>query len=146
LTGNPHTEKPPAEKPPQINTKVTSKEEINTEQPEEEEEQDWQEVIACYQNNIRPICGEIEMQRLHSLYKECGKAWLIDAIKECVVNNVRKLNYLQSILDRWKTEGKVDSRKKERQPSKKKRGYPSEEDFAKARAEMERRMKDAGEI
>jgi DnaD/phage-associated family protein len=152
MTENPAQEKPAQEKPAQgnrtqINTKGTTTKETITEQLEEEEEAGWREVMTCYQNNIRPICGEIEMQRLHSLYKECGRTWVLDAIQECVINNVRKLNYLQSILDRWQSEGKVDSRKKtEAKPSQKKRGYPTQEDFAKARAEMERRMKDAGEI
>jgi DNA-binding PadR family transcriptional regulator len=125
---------------PDINT------DINKE--EEEEEAGWQEVVKCYQNNIRPICGEMERDELLSLYQDYGKEWVIASIHESVKNDVRKRSYMKAVLERWKVDGfGVDSRKKkDSQPSKKKASYPTEDDFAKARAEMERRMKDAGEI
>jgi hypothetical protein len=70
------------------------------------------------------------------------------SIHESVKNDVRKRSYMKAVLERWKVDGfGVDSRKKkDSQPSKKKASRPTQDDFAKARAEMERRMKDAGEI
>jgi hypothetical protein len=127
-------------------TDMSETDRVNIE--EEEEEAGWQEVLKCYQNNIRPICGEIERDELLSLYQDYGKEWVIASIHESVKNDVRKRSYMKAVLERWKVDGfGVDSRKKkDSQPSKKKASRPTQDDFAKARAEMERRMKDGGEI
>jgi hypothetical protein len=80
---------------------------------EEEEEEGWQEVVKCYQNNIRPICGEIERDELLSLYQDYGKEWVIASIHESVKNEVRKRSYMKAVLERWKVDGfGVDNRKK----------------------------------
>lgn len=80
---------------------------------EEAEEEGWQEVVKCYQNNIRPICGEIERDELLSLYKDYGKEWVIASIHESVKNEVRKRSYMKAVLERWKVDGfGVDNRKK----------------------------------
>jgi DnaD/phage-associated family protein len=78
---------------------------------EGEEEAGWQEVVKCYQNNIHPIFGSIDMEKLSSLYKDFGKDWVMSAIEECMKSNVRNLNYLSRILERWGRDGyKVDNR------------------------------------
>jgi hypothetical protein len=76
-------------------------------------EADWQEVVNCYQNNIRPICGEIERDELYDFFTEYGKEWVKAGIAQCVANDVRKRSYLRSILERWKSEGfQTDGRRK----------------------------------
>jgi hypothetical protein len=157
MTENPAQEKPAQEKPaqekpaqgnpPQINTKGINTDERNKEDKnieEEAEEEGWQEVLKCYQNNIRPICGEIERDELLSLYQDYGKEWVIASIHESVKNDVRKRSYMKAVLERWKVDGfGVDNRKKkEAQPSKKNK--PTQSDFDKVRAELERRAQDAG--
>jgi DNA replication protein DnaD len=124
---------------PDINT------DINKE--EEEEEAGWQEVVKCYQNNIRPICGEMERDELLSLYQDYGKEWVIASIHESVKNDVRKRSYMKAVLERWKVDGfGVDSRKKkDSQPSKKKASRPTQDEFDKARADLERRLQNAGD-
>lgn len=113
---------------------------------EEEEEAGWQEVVKCYQNNIRPICGEIERDELLSLYQDYGKEWVIASIHESVKNDVRKRSYMKAVLERWKVDGfGVDSRKKNSQPSKKKASRPTQDEFDKARADLERRLQNAGD-
>jgi hypothetical protein len=129
---------------PHINeTDISETEVVNI---EEAEEAGWQEVVKCYQNNIRPICGEIERDELLSLYEDYGKEWVLASIHESVKNDVRKRSYMKAVLERWKVDGfGVDSRKKkDKQPSKKKANY-SQDDFDKARAEMERRLNNAGD-
>lgn len=113
---------------------------------EEAEEAEWQEVVKCYQNNIRPICGEIERDELLSLYQDYGKEWVIASIHEAVKNEVRKRSYMKGIMERWKVDGfGVDNRKKkDSQPSKKKVNRPTEDEFAKARAKLERSLQYAG--
>lgn len=92
---------------------------INTDINKEEEEEAWQEVATCYQNNIRPICGEIERDELYDFFTEYGKEWVIASIHESVKNDVRKRSYMKSVLERWKRDGfKSDSRKKGSTPSK----------------------------
>jgi DnaD/phage-associated family protein len=104
--------------------------------------------LKAYQNNINPMMGEWELERLQGLFDDFKKEWVIAAIKEAVEHNARSLKYITAILEQWHRDGfKKDNRKKKSdQPSKKKANRPTEDDFAKARAEMERRMKDAGEI
>jgi DNA replication protein DnaD len=111
-----------------------------------EEEAGWQEVVKCYQNNIRPICGEMERDELLSLYQDYGKEWVVAAIYESVKNDVRKRSYMKAVLERWKVDGfGVDSRKKkDSQPSKKKARY-SQDDYEKVLAELERKDSNARE-
>ena len=145
-TENPHTVNQFAEKPPQLSTKGQSTEEISTDIEEEEEEAGWQEVLKCYQNNIRPVSGEIERGELLSLSQDYGKEWVIASIHESVKNDVRKRSYMKAVLERWKVDGfGVDSRKKkDSQPSKKKASY-SQDDYEKVLAELERKDSNARE-
>jgi len=146
LSENPTSVNPISVNPTQINTKVISTKEISTDKEEEEEEAGWQEVVKCYQNNIRPICGEIERDELLSLYQDYGKEWVVASIHESVKNDVRKRSYMKAVLERWKVDGfGVDSRKKDSQPSKKKASRPTQDEFDKARADLERRLQNAGD-
>jgi hypothetical protein len=125
-------------------TDMSETDRVNIE--EEEEEAGWQEVLKCYQNNIRPICGEIERDELLSLYQDYGREWLMASIHESVKNDVRKRSYMKAVLERWKVDGfGVDSRKKkDSQPSKKKASY-SQDDYEKVLAELERKDSNARE-
>lgn len=125
LTENPHTGKPLAGKPPQLNTNGLSTNKRST-NPIEEEEAEWQEVLKCYQNNIRPVCGSLDLEKLSSLHKDFGKEWVLAGIDECVSNNVRNFNYLTTILERWKAEGFRKDNRKKRKPVEKKDTYTPE--------------------
>jgi DnaD/phage-associated family protein len=50
---------------------------------------------------LTPMIGE----ELGILSEEYPVEWFERAVKEAIGNNVRKLNYVKSILKRWKTEG-----------------------------------------
>ncbi|MFC1847533.1 DnaD domain-containing protein, partial [Chloroflexota bacterium] len=73
--------------------------EVETEQPPD--------IFTLYEQNIgmlTPMIAE-ELRAAEKLYPE---AWIRDAIKEAVNQNVRKKSYILAILERWATEGKSD--------------------------------------
>ena len=58
----------------------------------------------CYESNIgilTPIIGD----ELKLIASEFAPEWFEEAVKEAVTNQVRKLNYIRAILDRWKVDG-----------------------------------------
>jgi DnaD/phage-associated family protein len=111
-----------------------------------DDDKDWLETLKFYQNEINPAMGGWELERLGDLYDSFGSKWVVDAMKEAIERNARSLKYITAVLEQWQRDGyKVDKRKKKgNQPSKKKANY-SQDDFDKARAEMERRLNNAGD-
>lgn len=70
---------------------------------------DFSEVTKAYEANIgllTPIIGDTLKDAL-SLYPA---GWIIDAFKVAVTNETRKWAYAESILKRWKQEGKDDGK------------------------------------
>jgi DnaD/phage-associated family protein len=142
LTEKPHTGKPLAEKPPQLNTNGLNINGISKE--EDDDDKGWMETLKAYQDNINPAMGGMELEKLRDLFDSFGSKWVVDAIGEAVEHNARSLRYITVVLEQWHRDGyKVDKRKKkEAQPSKKNK--PTQSDFDKVRAELERRAQDAG--
>lgn len=66
---------------------------------------DEQKAIDCYDNNIHPISGEIERDRLVDCIKQYGAATVIRAINTAVGQNKRKLSYIEGILQNWQRDG-----------------------------------------
>lgn len=66
---------------------------------------DIAEVFTAYGNNIHPVTGEIEADKLNDLLTRYGKVWLIAAIERAVSRNKRSLSYIEGILRNWGTEG-----------------------------------------
>lgn len=62
-------------------------------------------VITAYSNNIHPITGEIEAQKLQDLFDHYGAKWLNAAIEEAVELNGRSLRYIETVLRTWETKG-----------------------------------------
>lgn len=77
------------------------------------------EVVMLYQNNIHPITGEIERDRLIDLYTEYGPDWLTEAIREAAIHRAGSLAYVQAILRRWQSTGQARPWKKDRAPKRK---------------------------
>ena len=70
---------------------------VETEQPPD--------IFSLYEENIgmlTPMIAE-ELREAEKLYPE---AWIKDAIKEAVNQNIRKKSYILAILERWSVEGK----------------------------------------
>ncbi|WP_196595722.1 DnaD domain protein [Pectinatus frisingensis] len=87
---------------------------INTDNKPDKEKQvkenvvvvlDEQKAIDCYDNNIHPISGEIERDRLVDCIKQYGTATVIRAINTAVGQNKRKLSYIEGILQNWQRDG-----------------------------------------
>lgn len=68
-------------------------------------------IFTLYEQNIgllTPIMAD-ELRDAEKLYPT---AWIEDALKLAVKNNKRSWSYAHSILKRWKTEGRAESKKK----------------------------------
>ena len=63
------------------------------------------EVVQTFENNIHPVAGKIERDRLIDLTDEYSPLWVTEAIKEAALSNARNLRYITAILERWKREG-----------------------------------------
>jgi len=65
------------------------------------------DVFRLYEENIgmlTPLVAD-ELRAAEKLYPP---DWIRDAIREAVVSNKRKWNYIERVLERWNTEGKSD--------------------------------------
>ena len=69
-------------------------------------------VVHVFENNIHPLTGEIERDRLIDLTDEYGPLWVTSAIEETAISNGRSLRYITAILERWKRDGFKAERKK----------------------------------
>ena len=72
---------------------------------EGENDADFGTVIQEYSDNIHPVSGQIESDRLMELLDRFGKAWVIAAIQRAVLRNKRSLGYIEGILKGWDTNG-----------------------------------------
>jgi DNA replication protein len=65
-------------------------------------------IFVLYEQNIgalTPLIAE-ELREAEEIYPP---RWIEEAIKLAVTNNVRRWRYVQSILERWRTEGRNDA-------------------------------------
>jgi DnaD/phage-associated family protein len=65
------------------------------------------DIFTYYEENIgilTPIIAD-ELKEAEKIYPN---EWICDAIKQSVVQNKRKWNYISAILERWSAEGKND--------------------------------------
>jgi len=75
--------------------------------------QNLAEISKIYEENIG-IITPIVADNLQDIASRYQASWFRDAVAEAVKNNVRKLSYVQSILDRWSVEGKGTARARDR--------------------------------
>lgn len=66
---------------------------------------DWRAVVDSYHSEIGVITESISGQ-IKAYYDEVGGRMLIDAFEEASRNNVRKWSYVDSILKKWRTNGR----------------------------------------
>lgn len=74
-------------------------------------------VLNAYQENIRPICNDIELERLADDTERYGEAAVIRAIERAVIRGKRNIAYVEGILKRWESDGydKEDSPQRPRE-------------------------------
>jgi len=65
-------------------------------------------IFVLYEQNIGALTPIIA-EELREAEKTYPPRWLEEAIKLAVTNNVRRWRYVQSILERWRTEGRKDA-------------------------------------
>ncbi len=62
-------------------------------------------VFQFYQDNIHPVTSGFEADRLAEDISHYGGERVIEAIKRAVLRGKRSLGYIESILNRWETDG-----------------------------------------
>nr|DAV75738.1 MAG TPA: Replication initiation and membrane attachment [Caudoviricetes sp.] len=80
--------------------------------PQDKDGPDHGAVFRAFSDNIHPITGEIERDRIIDLTDEYGPLWMTSAIEEAALSNGRSLRYITAILERWKRDGFKAERKK----------------------------------
>ena len=73
------------------------------------------EVVRVFEDNIHPLSGGIENDKLIDLVDDYSAPWVIAAVEEAVLGNGRSLRYITAVLERWKREGFKSPRKGVRQ-------------------------------
>lgn len=87
---------------PQSKVNITTTTVTTTEQAAAD---DFSEVAKVYEDNIHSIVGEIDKDKLMDILQDFGKKWVLEAIKEAALSNVRNIKYIIAILERWKKQG-----------------------------------------
>lgn len=64
-------------------------------------------IFVLYEQNIGPLTPMIA-DELRDAMAHHPAQWIEDAIRVAVRNNIRKLKYIQAVLDRMKSEGRVE--------------------------------------
>ena len=82
------------------------------EDPQDQDGPDHGAVFRAFSDNIHPVTGEIERDKLTDLTDEYGAHWVTSAIEEAALSNGRSLRYITAILERWKRDGFKAERKK----------------------------------
>ncbi|MFC2341509.1 MAG: DnaD domain-containing protein [Selenomonas artemidis] len=67
--------------------------------------------MRTFSDNIHPVTGAIEADKLADLYDTYGAKWVIAAITEAVECGGRNLRYISAILERWQRDGFKAQRK-----------------------------------
>lgn len=65
----------------------------------------WREVVDSFQREIGVVTESIS-EEMKAYYAEMGGPILIDAFREASRNNVRKWSYVDSILKKWRVNGR----------------------------------------
>lgn len=80
--------------------------------PQDQDGPDHGAVFRAFSDNIHPVTGEIERDKLTDLTDEYGAHWVTSAIEEAALSNGRSLRYITTILERWRRDGFKAQRKK----------------------------------
>jgi DnaD/phage-associated family protein len=86
-------------------------------------ELEFPNIYTLYEENIGPLTPIIAdaLKELDNLY---SPEWIADAFAEASKNNVRKLKYIEAILQSWQTEGRNDRTDRGRSQKSKKSDDP----------------------
>ena len=88
-----------------INNKYINNQEAAAERARAREGEAAAAVMKVFSDNIHPISGEIERDKLFDLLERYGEDWVSSAIKEAVECNGRNLRYIERMLEAWEKRG-----------------------------------------
>lgn len=67
---------------------------------------EFSKIVQAFEQNGFGLINLYTKEILVDLVETYSSSWVLDAIEEAVKSNVRKLKYVEAILQRWKAEGK----------------------------------------
>jgi DNA replication protein len=76
-------------------------------------------IFTLYEQNLGPLTPLIA-EALRDAERNYPTEWIDEAIKAAVKNNVRRWNYVEAILVRWKEEGRNEKDRRDHQQDRKK--------------------------
>lgn len=79
----------------------------------------YAKVYDIYQNNIGSISSVIEKDKLDELLQKYPVAWIEEAVRIAVMNSVKKISYICSILENWQNPSSAAQIKKNKAVPKK---------------------------
>jgi len=98
-----------------------------------EEEGEFPNVMNAYEKEIGPLTPMIG-EELAELEKEHTPYWVVQAMKQAAIQNVRRLSYFKAILERWKVDGYGTEKKSNHNGRSKKKGLSEAEMLAELEA------------
>lgn len=75
------------------------------------DEESFGRIVRMYEDNIHPLTGMIDRDILSDLCSSYPENWIAEAITEAVKSNVRRIRYIEAILESWKRDGFKTQRK-----------------------------------
>ena len=73
-------------------------------------------VVTAYRNNIYPMPGEMDLEKLKAMAEDFGSDLVLKAIDRAVTRNKRSLAYIHGILKSWQAGGYDDEKTKPSAP------------------------------
>ena len=73
-------------------------------------------VVTAYRNNIYPMPGEMDLEKLKTMTEDFGSDLVLKAIDRAVTRNKRSLAYIHGILKSWQAGGYDDEKTKPSAP------------------------------
>ncbi len=71
-------------------------------------------IFQLYEQNIG-LLTPLLAEKLKMLEQEYPESWLAEAVEIAVVNNIRKLSYIEAVLKSWQERGKDDENRRDTQ-------------------------------
>lgn len=99
-----------------------AREVVDNSKSEKTKSSNFKKVVDVYHKNIGMVHSAFEKEKLEDLSERFSVEWINKAIEIAVLNQARKLSYIESILNNWQTNG-IDSKPK-------KDGYGGKQQFS----------------
>ena len=112
-----------------IEKSLTVQPEVTTEENSAVRQQDAAvaRVFSLFSDNIHPVTGQIEADKLSDLLTHYGERWTTEAIKEAALYHATTVKYIETTLESWERNGfKQKPRRYSRNDNRKQEGEDEE--------------------